>query len=212
MVILNVPFNEKDKAKLLGALWNANIKKWYVPHGMDSGKFSNWLTDKDESCLLPSRKNNDGLFVDLIPQTAWFSNLRSELTTDEWDVVRKLTYRTANYCCEVCGGKGPNHPVECHERFTYDTKTKVQRLVSTIALCPDCHETTHFGLASVRGRDQEARQHLMVVNDWNSAQADQHINKAMDDWQDRNKIKWSLDARWLLSFVQLSSETQKKDC
>ena len=28
-IYLNVPFPEKDKAKALGARWDANAKKWY---------------------------------------------------------------------------------------------------------------------------------------------------------------------------------------
>lgn len=30
MLILNVPYNEKDDAKSLGARWNPTVKKWYV--------------------------------------------------------------------------------------------------------------------------------------------------------------------------------------
>ena len=29
-LFLNVPYNEKDEAKSLGALWNPQRKKWYV--------------------------------------------------------------------------------------------------------------------------------------------------------------------------------------
>ena len=30
MLILNVPYNEKDDAKTLGARWKPTVKKWYV--------------------------------------------------------------------------------------------------------------------------------------------------------------------------------------
>jgi hypothetical protein len=46
------------------------------------------------------------LTIELVPKTAWFTNLRSYLTSKEWDVVRKKCYKEANYCCEICGGKG----------------------------------------------------------------------------------------------------------
>lgn len=39
---LNVPFAEKDKAKNLGAKWDASRKKWYVPRGLDLSGFSCW--------------------------------------------------------------------------------------------------------------------------------------------------------------------------
>lgn len=42
---LKVPFNEKDQAKALGARWNAELKLWYVPQGVDAAPFAKWLTD-----------------------------------------------------------------------------------------------------------------------------------------------------------------------
>jgi len=44
-IILNVPFSEKDSAKVLGAKWNAKIKKWYIPDGTDESRFERWRTD-----------------------------------------------------------------------------------------------------------------------------------------------------------------------
>ena len=41
---LKVPFNEKDQAKSLGARWNAELKLWYVPQGVDSSPFDKWFT------------------------------------------------------------------------------------------------------------------------------------------------------------------------
>ncbi|WP_317368653.1 DUF5710 domain-containing protein [uncultured Tyzzerella sp.] len=43
MLILNVPYNEKDEAKSLGARWNAKIKKWYVQDNKDYYKFVKWI-------------------------------------------------------------------------------------------------------------------------------------------------------------------------
>lgn len=47
---LNVPFADKDSAKKLGAKWDAEKKKWYVPHGVDVSGFKQWwpseLADK----------------------------------------------------------------------------------------------------------------------------------------------------------------------
>jgi hypothetical protein len=46
-LILNVPFAEKDKAKKLGAFWDPEIKKWFVPLGTDSAPFSEWIPKTD---------------------------------------------------------------------------------------------------------------------------------------------------------------------
>lgn len=42
-LLLEVPFNEKDEAKSLGAKWNPKLKCWYVPAGFDKSEFSKWL-------------------------------------------------------------------------------------------------------------------------------------------------------------------------
>jgi hypothetical protein len=101
-------------------------------------------------------------------------------------------------------------PLQCHERWSYDSQEKLQTLVRTIALCPACHESTHFGLARIKGRDPEAKQHLMHVNGWDDAKANQHIKQAMHEYEQRSEIKWKLDARFLLDFIPLSEGTRKK--
>jgi len=124
--------------------------------------------------------------------------------------VKTKTYRAANYICEACGGRGPNHPVECHERWTYIEDVHLQILERTVALCPACHEATHFGLARVKGRELEARQQLARVNGWSESQITSHVRLAMDDYQRRSSMKWHLDARWLLDFIPLSESTSAK--
>ncbi len=42
---LKVPFAEKDQAKSLGARWNAELKIWFVPQGVDAAPFAKWFTD-----------------------------------------------------------------------------------------------------------------------------------------------------------------------
>ncbi|MCX4151974.1 MULTISPECIES: HNH endonuclease [Paraburkholderia] len=151
------------------------------------------------------------LFVELIPASAWFSNLRSELTPDEWKMVKTAAYRAANYRCQKCGGRGPKHPVECHERWHFDRHSGLQTLLGTIALCPDCHEATHFGFARVRGRAAAARATLMRVNGWGRLETDAHIGESMEAWKQLSAISWRLDARWLLEkFPDLSTATRTK--
>lgn len=40
---LTVPFKEKDSVKALGARWDADGKRWYVPDGQDLAPFVEWL-------------------------------------------------------------------------------------------------------------------------------------------------------------------------
>ncbi|MES2296587.1 MAG: DUF5710 domain-containing protein [Pseudomonadota bacterium] len=43
MIILKVPYAEKDEAKALGARWNSARKTWYVPDGQAAAPFERWL-------------------------------------------------------------------------------------------------------------------------------------------------------------------------
>lgn len=45
MIILNVPYAEKDQARELGARWEPKIKKWYVPDGVVSTPFELWMPE-----------------------------------------------------------------------------------------------------------------------------------------------------------------------
>lgn len=150
------------------------------------------------------------LTIELVPQSAWFSNLRSELTAREWQMVKEKTFDLANYCCEICGGIGRRHPVECHEVWDYNPTICVQTFIRPIALCPACHEVKHYGLAEIRGRDRIARAHLMRINKWTGEQADQHIQQAFSEWSARNQISWALNALPLLNFIKVSEKTRLK--
>ena len=43
MIILKVPYAEKDQAKALGARWNNERKVWYVPDGAVVAPFKQWM-------------------------------------------------------------------------------------------------------------------------------------------------------------------------
>lgn len=54
--LIKVPFTEKEEAKSLGARWDAEIKNWYIPQGVDPKKFEKWwrfldcpFEEKDEA-------------------------------------------------------------------------------------------------------------------------------------------------------------------
>ena len=148
------------------------------------------------------------LEIELVPQSTWENNLRSRLSLTEWRQVKEKTFELANWECEKCGGCGDKHPVECHEEWHYDDINLVQKLIRTIALCPDCHQAVHFGLARVRGIEHNARAQLMKVNNWNENQVDVHIANATRIGYQRSKRSWQIDVLWLNEFVTKSPATQ----
>lgn len=44
-VLLNVPFDEKDDAKFLGAKWDKEVKSWYIEDISGIDEFSQWAGD-----------------------------------------------------------------------------------------------------------------------------------------------------------------------
>ena len=141
------------------------------------------------------------LSIELVPSTCWYSNIRSNVSTQVWDILRRDTYKRAKYTCEICGGKGNQWPVECHEIFEYiedpELETNIQRLVNLIALCPACHKVKHIGLASIQGLLEDALQHLSQVNNWPAKRAYRYSQQAFRIWEERSLCQWKLDISWL---------------
>lgn len=133
------------------------------------------------------------LTCEVIPKSSFFTNVRSEVSTQEWDRLRKDCYRKANYRCEICGGKGEKWPVECHEVWDYDEKTEIQKLIRLISLCPLCHQVKHIGLSKMRGLVNETMNHLMRVNKITKEEAIKHVEEVFEVWCFRNSIEWILD-------------------
>ncbi|HUP28194.1 MAG TPA: HNH endonuclease signature motif containing protein [Chloroflexia bacterium] len=140
------------------------------------------------------------LTVELVPRTCWFSNLRSELSKEQWDKLRRAVYERAGDCCEICGQKGRQHPVECHEVWEYDDERHVQRLAGLLAVCPACHEAKHMGYASTVGRAGQARAHLARVNGWSMEDVELYLEMQFEQWSRRSNHEWSLDLSWLDQF------------
>lgn len=44
---LDCPYSQRERAKALGALWDAGQKRWYVPNGLDILPFKVWMPKKE---------------------------------------------------------------------------------------------------------------------------------------------------------------------
>lgn len=51
-LLLDVPFDQKDEAKQMGAKWNADKKKWYVNNREEYHKFAKWFSQDGELELI----------------------------------------------------------------------------------------------------------------------------------------------------------------
>lgn len=198
---LDVPFSEKDQAKALGARWDLQARRWYAPRpGM--ADLERWAALAPVPDPLPGedRSWGDGLFVDLVPSSCWFTNVRSCVGEKDWERLRRMITSRAGHRCEACG-RGEDRTarrwLEAHERWAYDEATLTQHLRRLVCLCTDCHTVTHFGLATVRGLDAQALAHLAAVTGMSPAQARRHVDEAFQIWEERSRRRWTLDLRVL---------------
>lgn len=144
------------------------------------------------------------LTIELVPRTAWYTNVRSNVSKDEWDRLRKKSYALANNVCEICGDTGKNqgykHNIECHEIWHYDDTTKAQTLTGLISLCPYCHKCKHPGLAQINGELNIVINQLMKVNNISKDDAEKLIDDAFTIWRERSKHEWKLDISYIENY------------
>jgi len=200
---LDVAFAEKDAAKAHGARWDPTARRWYAPRpGITA--LDRWQARPDVPDLLPGEDRNfgSGLFVDLVPSSCWFTNVRSCVDQRDWERLRRMITTRAGQRCEVCHrsqDRDAHRWLEAHERWAYDDSNNVQALRRLICLCTDCHTATHFGLASINGKSAEASKHLSTVTGLTTNQVNQHIDAAFALWRRRSAITWELDLSILLN-------------
>lgn len=154
------------------------------------------------------------LFVDLIPRSCWFSNVRTCICSSDWDKLRHYVYERVNYVCECCLTNTKetfiNGNLEAHERWEYDYANKIQRLKRIVALCHQCHQTTHIGLAGIKGKKDEAVAHFKKVRNFTDVDCDVHIKNAFSLWSERNKYNWILDLSLIENNnIKLSNKNKK---
>jgi hypothetical protein len=136
------------------------------------------------------------LFVDLVPRSCWFTNVRTCVSQQDWERLRRMILRRAGHACEACGAKEDRVArrwLEAHERWSYDEHAGVQTLRRLICLCSPCHLVTHFGHANVTGQTDKAFTHLCAVTGMTQAQAWNHVRTAEELWIERSRRVWGLD-------------------
>lgn len=155
------------------------------------------LTDEQQRVF-----ENLKLSIELVPITCWHSNVRSKLTRPQWNKLRTTIFEERNHKCEICGGIGTKHPLECHEVWFYDNKNKTQSLIKLTAICPLCHQVKHLGLTSKLGSEYRERaiQRFQEINNLTIEDSTLYISYFWQQWKERNKHEWKLDISLLESY------------
>lgn len=147
------------------------------------------------------------LTIELVPKPSWYTNVRSNVSKEQWDIIRKKCYKNANHKCEICGDSGKNqgfkHPVECHEIWKYDDENKKQILIGLISLCPYCHKTKHVGLAQLNGEEEIVIKQLMKVNKITRDDTVEYIEKSFEIWRERSEFDWKVDIEYIKEYCEI---------
>ena len=134
-----------------------------------------------------------------MPDSCWYSNLRSELPKEAWDKIRKKAYARAGGKCMLCGA--PTTRLEAHEQWEYNDEKGVQKLVNVVAVCRACHEVIHIGRTQLMGRERDASEHFMKVNGCTYAEYRKALGEANEKHRERSRREWQLDVSELPKFM-----------
>ena len=138
------------------------------------------------------------LNFELVPDSCWYSNLRSLLSKEAWDFLKKDAKERANGKCVICGKE--TRLLEAHEKWSYNENTSTQKLEDIIAVCPDCHSVIHIGRTQLKGDEERAEKHFMKVNGCSYVEYRKALGEANEKHARLNKIpEWKLDLSYLKS-------------
>ena len=134
------------------------------------------------------------LRFEFIPKTQNFQNARSVLrkATGDWKPWRAIAQQVKHQAggrCEICGGGGSSG-LDCHEVWSYDTRTSIQKLVALEALCKDCHNTKHINRLWATPFAQ--REFARLLNRYAAMNHISH-DKAEQEYEDAKAKKTALD-------------------
>lgn len=139
------------------------------------------------------------LLPDMLPTTSWEANLRTVLSEQEWDRLRKFCYQAAGNTCVACGSRGEPH-VEAHESWKFDEKTGVQTLRGLLCLCPTCHKAKHLGYANRIGLLTQVLDRLMWLNDWDECTLKRELSQVEARQEELSQRTWTLDLSFLRTY------------
>jgi hypothetical protein len=156
-----------------------------------------------------NKTNPPKLVIELVPESCFYSNVRSNITKRDWNRIRMECFRQANNACEICGDKSSR--LECHEIWHYDDIHHIQTLENLIALCVNCHRAKHMVLARKMGWDKTAEFHIMRINGWDRSTLEEHLLDAFEKYEERSIHQWGLDITHLsLYSIEVPSKLDRE--
>lgn len=138
------------------------------------------------------------LTIESIPESTWGITLAHLLPPPVWNSLRREVYAAFNHTCAICGAT--DKQLHCHEKWSLDDKTRVQRLAGFQCLCVDCHSIKHWGRTVVeasRNKDStiivELTKHFCEVNSCSVDVFSLYKVEVGSITQSRNRYKYRVD-------------------
>lgn len=201
-VYFQIPFTDKDRAKALGARWDTSHRLWFAEDSQIVKTLATYwktLTSIEPISELPCEDRQfggDNLYLDLIPASCWFVNVRYCIEQEDWQRLGTGVRERAGHKCEICQAEEDKDAgifLEAHKRWEFIEATGEQILRRIICLCSLCHRTNHYGYAQVVGQEPLVRKHFMSVNGCTLGELNDHVQEAFELWRLRNGLGWTLD-------------------
>jgi hypothetical protein len=168
-IYLIVPFENKDDAKKLGAKFDWDKKLWYCNNNNKNELLEKYKEYKLLNSIIGENREFNGscLFIDLIPRTSWFNNVRSSIYNEDWLRIRKYIYQRVNYKCECCG-------LYCKNKIEYDE--------DDIEFDKDCDD----GFDNYNSNEFNIKEELKK---WNTIQLEAHERWSYDNINNIQKLE-----------------------
>jgi len=159
------------------------------------------------------------LTMEIVPETAWFFNLRKMFTQTMWDLVRNRIYGEFWYMCGMCGKEFWNEELEeweikkanggglhAHKIWHYNDVDEIQTCTGIIALCPTCHACKHMVLTQKRCEEGQIKMsdiigHFFTVNQCLPRDFDTALEWEMKVYKERSSHPWLCDIGDYMEFV-----------
>ena len=133
------------------------------------------------------------LSINMLPKGAWNNDFSKTLSKKDWDKLREFALKRANGQCKICSYK--TDELDVHEEWDFNIKKQEQTLRYIKAICSRCHGVKHFKNSVRLGFGEEAERHFLKVNNCTEMQFATHLNKALIEYEERNKVfRWKIFA------------------
>lgn len=138
----------------------------------------------------------NAFYVDTVPESSWFQNVRSQTTPQEWRQISTYVRQRAGGACEICGS---DLLLEAHERWSLDRATKTQKLARLVCVCKLCHLGTHWGLTGNLGLNETVEKHVLSITGWTKQEFRAHLTSRKPVATDAS---WKLDISMIEAVVK----------